>query len=196
MSRITAVVLAAGKSMRMGRPKMTLPWGEMTVIENVVRTLQIAGLESVFIVCGDNLEVLKEILKDYQIKFVYNKDYFTGEMLSSVKVALNELERGNTEAALIVLGDQPQIEVDVVKRIIDTYELTGSEIIVPSYQFHRGHPWLVNKKLWKGIFSLKPKETMRNFLSKNRDLIFYIEVKTPSILLDIDTPDEYENSHP
>jgi len=196
MDIISAVILAAGMSKRMGKPKMMLPWGETTVIENVVHTLQDAGMDRLYLVYGDNYDVLKEKLHPYKVRYILNKDFADGEMLASVKVALRAMEQENTVAALIVLGDQPQIEVNVVKAIIDTYKLSRSAIVVPSYQSHRGHPWLVGKILWKEILDLKPPDTLRNFLSKNQDLIFHVEVKSSSILTDIDTPDDYARYHP
>ena len=196
MDMVTAVILAAGMSKRMGKPKMMLPWGEITVIEKVVQTLQDAGMDSLLIVGGDNLDTLKEKLHQYRIRYLLNKDYAEGEMLSSVKVALRALVRENTDAALIVLGDQPQIEADVVMTIIDTYKMSRNEIIVPSFRHHRGHPWLVGKTLWKEVLNLGPPDTLRDFLSNNQELIFHVEVKTPSILEDIDTPDDYARYHP
>jgi molybdenum cofactor cytidylyltransferase len=196
MDMVTAVILAAGLSKRMGKPKMMLPWGEITVIEKVVQTLQDAGMDHLLIVGGDNLDTLKEKLHQYRIRYLLNKDYVEGEMLSSVKVALRALVRENTDAALIVLGDQPQIEADVVMTIIDTYKMSRSEIIVPSFRHHRGHPWLVGKILWKEVINLEPPDTLRDFLSNNKELILHVEVKTPSILEDIDTPDDYARYHP
>jgi len=196
MDMVTAVILAAGMSKRMGKPKMMLPWGEITVIEKVVQTLLDAGMAHLLIVGGDNLDTLKEKLHQYRIRYLLNKDYAEGEMLSSVKVALRALVRENTDAALIVLGDQPQIEADVVMTIIDTYKMSRNEIIVPSFRHHRGHPWLVGKILWKEVLNLGPPDTLRDFLSNNQELIFHVEVKTPSILEDIDTPDDYARYHP
>jgi len=196
MDIISAVILAAGMSKRMGKPKMMLPWGKNTIIEKVVQTLQEAGLDRLYLVYGDNYDILKEKLNPYKVKYLLNKDFADGEMLASVKVAIRAMEQENTVAALIVLGDQPQIEVNVVKAIIDTYKLTRSAIVVPSYQSHRGHPWLVEKILWNEILDLKPPDTLRNFLLKNQDLIFHVEVKSSSILMDIDTPDDYARYHP
>jgi len=188
---ISAVVLAAGKSSRMGQPKMVLPWGHTTVIGKVITTLMDAGLNNLHVVTGDNQISLENGLKGFPIEFVFNPDFAEGEMISSVQIGLKSL-LVKSEAALIVLGDQPQIETHVVLAIMDSYLSTRSEIIVPSYQMHRGHPWLVDKSLWSEIFELKQTDTIQNFLRQHQEKINYISVNTPSIIQDIDTPEEYK----
>jgi len=155
---ISAVILAAGKSSRMGQPKMVLPWGHTTVIGKVITTLMNAGLNDLHVVTGDNQTILKKGLNGFPIEFVFNPDSADGEMISSVQIGLKSL-LVKSEAALIVLGDQPQIETHVVLAIMDSYLSTRSEIVVPSYQMHRGHPWLVDKSLWGEIFELKQTDT-------------------------------------
>jgi CTP:molybdopterin cytidylyltransferase MocA len=60
----------------------------------------------------------------------------------------------------------------------------------------RGHPWLVTRSLWKEILELRPPSTLRDFLNKYSDAIHYVTVDTPSILADLDTPEDYRKSHP
>jgi len=188
---ISAVILAAGKSSRMGQPKMVLPWGHTTVIGKVITTLMNAGLNDLHVVTGDNQTILKKGLNGFPIEFVFNPDSADGEMISSVQIGLKSL-LVKSEAALIVLGDQPQIETHVVLAIMDSYLSTRSEIVVPSYQMHRGHPWLVDKSLWGEIFELKQTDTLQNILRHHQEKINYISVNTPSIIQDLDTPEEYK----
>jgi molybdenum cofactor cytidylyltransferase len=188
---ISAIVLAAGKSSRMGRSKMTLSWGHTTVIGKVINTLLDAGLSDLHVISGRNSKELEEVLKGFPIEFVYNPDFGNGEMISSVQSGIKSLQR-KSDAALIVLGDQPQIEVQVVQQIIMSYFSTGSKIIVPSFQMHRGHPWLLDQSLWNEILDLKPTDTLRDFLHLHQDRIEYINVNTASIIQDLDTPEDYE----
>jgi len=67
---------------------------------------------------------------------------------------------------------------------------------VPSFQMRRGHPWLVARPLWPEILALKPPESTRDFLAGHAHEIHYVNVDTPSILADLDTPEDYEKSHP
>lgn len=192
---ISAVVLAAGQSKRMGQPKMLLPWGQMTVIEKILSTLLEAGLDDLHVVTGGNRQEVEKVLTRYPVSFAYNQDYSKGEMLSSVKVGLRSIS-GDSNAALIVLGDQPQIEAWVVKLIVERYQSNHDKIIVPSFQMHRGHPWLIDKELWKDIIGLEPPSTLRDYLVASQATISYINVNTTSIIQDLDTPYDYQTQRP
>jgi len=187
--KITAVVLAAGESKRMGQPKMLMPWGPTTVFGTVIETLQNEGLNNIVVVTGG---LHDELISLYpaNIHYVMNVDYANGEMLTSVKVGLRNIDN-DQDAALIVLGDQPQIQRTTVARIIEKYNNSQSSIIVPSYNMHRGHPWLVGRTYWKEIEQLDPPNTLRDFLDIHISTIDYIIINSPSILQDIDTHDDY-----
>lgn len=191
---ITAIVLAAGESKRMGQPKMLMPWGNVTVIEKVLATLQESGVDKIVVVTGALHDVLAGAANP-NIYFIKNEEYANGEMLGSVKIGLQALGP-ETEAALIVLGDQPQIESKVVITILMRYKDTHHLIIAPSYKMHRGHPWLVERAFWGEIMQLRPPDTLREFLNIRLESIDYIEVDTSSILLDIDTPVDYDKYKP
>jgi len=192
---ISAIVLAAGQSTRMGEYKMLLPWGQTSVIGHVVSTLLEAGVNDVYAVTGGHQIELKEALKENKIKYLYNQDFENGEMLTSVQVGLNGLG-DECDAALIVLGDQPQIESRVVREIVESYLSTHHKIIVPSYKMHRGHPWLIEKLFWKDILNLLPPQTLRNFLNMHYEVIDYLNVETPSVLQDLDTKNDYSHYKP
>ena len=202
---IAAIVLAAGKSKRMGISKLLLPWGSTTVIGKILSTLEKVYIHSIIVVIGGTQEGLIEHLSGFPVEVVFNPDAETGEMLSSVQVGMHSLLDKDTKqsddherikAAMLVLGDQPQIETYVVQELIDSYRTTASEIIVPSYQMHRGHPWLIKKSLWEEILKIPPNETLRDFLHRNNRRILHINVDTPSILQDLDTPEDYEGLKP
>jgi molybdenum cofactor cytidylyltransferase len=187
---ISAIVLAAGQSKRMGQQKMLMPWGQTTVIGKVVSTLLEAGIMEVCVVTGGNQAELKETLGAYEISYTHNKDFANGEMLTSVQVGLESLGE-TSEAVLIVLGDQPQIKVKVIQEIVKRYGSTHHKIMVPSYQMHRGHPWLLEKTYWQEIQNLKPPETLRNFLKAHQEVIDYMTTDSQSIIQDLDTQADY-----
>jgi molybdenum cofactor cytidylyltransferase len=116
-------------------------------------------------------------------------------MLTSVQVGLDSLG-DQSEAALIVLGDQPQIETKVVQEIVERYESSHHGIIVPSYQMHRGHPWLVEKSYWKEILELKHPATLRDFLNAHHSVIDYMIVDSQSVIQDLDTQADYSQYKP
>jgi molybdenum cofactor cytidylyltransferase len=187
---IGAVVLAAGQSLRMGRPKMGLAWNNTTVIGNVVDVLLAAGVDDVLVVTGGAKEVVEDALNGIPVRTVFNPAFANGEMITTLQVGLAALREAD-KAALVVLGDQPQIKINVVQTVISAYQQGDYHIVVPSFQERRGHPWLVSRVLWDVLLAMKPPETMRDFLNQFSSQVNYVKVNTSSILMDLDTPQDY-----
>jgi molybdenum cofactor cytidylyltransferase len=181
---VSAMILAAGKSVRMGQPKMLLPWGNTTVLGKVIQTLQSAGVRDIVVVT--NSQIAPQITS-YRLRVTLNDG---GEMLESVQIGL-QAQGPSAEATLICLGDQPQVEEESVSRVCDGFVQTKSPIVVPSYQMRRGHPWLIARELWGEILQLHAPRSMRDLLNAHKDEIFYVECDSPSILQDLDTPADY-----
>lgn len=181
---ISAIILAAGKSTRMGTQKLLLPWGSTTVIEKVIHTIQEAGVKDIVLVTN---EMLSDSISSLQLPVVINNK---GDMLSSLQLGLKAL-KPSAKAALICLGDQPQVEEGSVRSVCEAFLKNEAHLIFPSYQMRRGHPWLVARPLWNEILSLDPCLSPRDFLTAHKNEIEYVNVDTPSILQDIDTPEDY-----
>jgi molybdenum cofactor cytidylyltransferase len=196
-NNISAIILAAGKSSRMGGQKMLLPWGSRTVLGQVIWTIRAAGVEDLVAVIGGAHELVGKEAQRWGARSVFNPDYAQGEMLSSIQSGLLSLPEA-TQACLIALGDNPQVEAEVVQNLIDC--LIGAEvapqILIPSYQMRRGHPWIIHKNLWSEILTIRPPETMREFFRKSADKIQYLVTDSSSILKDLDTPEDYDHEKP
>lgn len=193
---IAAVVLAAGRSQRMGRPKMLLPWGKTTVIGQVVETLARAGVTEIVVVAGGERAEMEKALQGTPARVVYNPEYRDDEMLHSFQAGLSTLLNREVSAVLVALGDQPQIEEKVVRSVLKERPADPHRIVVPSYRLHRGHPWLLPRAWWEAVMALEPPTTLRDFLNKHEGMIDYLEVDTPTVLQDLDTPDDYRRSAP
>jgi molybdenum cofactor cytidylyltransferase len=198
LDAISVVILAAGDSLRMGQPKPLLPWGGTTILGQVVSTFSMAGLTDIIVVTGgahESVERLVVELSDkYPLQAVFNPDYIQGGMLSSIKVGLTAL-RPKSHAAMIALGDQPQVRLETVSNICNAFLETGSPLIVPSFKNQRGHPWLAGRSLWSEILALPGSVTPRHFLRSHASQVKYIPADN-SILQDLDTPEEYTRSRP
>lgn len=192
---ISAIILAAGLSKRMGQPKMVLPWGEATVIENVIVTFMKADVEDILVVTGGAQDHVEALLDRHPVRKVRNEDYASGEMLSSLQCGLSTIP-DRAQAVLIGLGDQPQVQEGTIRLICNAYQTDNSLLIVPSFRMKRGHPWLVARSLWQTILDLRPPETLRDFLNAHATQIQYVNVDTSTILADLDTPEDYQNSRP
>lgn len=193
---ISALVLAAGESKRMGQPKMLLPWGSGTVIQQVVSVLQDAGIEDILVVTGAERDALDTQLAQIgEVHTVFNTKYAENDMLGSVQCGLAAMRPG-TRAALICLGDQPQVRAGSVRVILEAFAASGAPLIVPSYQMRRGHPWLVARALWPELLKLEAPVTARDFLQAHSREIEYVEVNSHTILEDLDTPEDYSKLKP
>lgn len=199
---IAALILAAGQSKRMGQPKMLLPWGETTVLGQVIFTLQAAGVESMVVVTGGARQEVEALVgqiarqrasSSLMLDTIYNQDFAAGEMLSSVQAGLRYLAKNvlSAEATLIAPGDQPQVQVRSVRSVIQAHCQERASLVVPSFHQRRGHPWLAARIHWEEMLSLRPPASLRNFLNHHADEIQYVEVDDPGVLQDLDTPEDY-----
>jgi len=186
---IAAIVLAAGMSQRMGKPKLLLKLNDDTIIEHIIKELQQSNIDSIVVVLGHNPQSLIELLSKYSVRTVINKNYKDG-MTSSFKVGLNEV-KNTADAALLVLGDQPFISHTLINKLIDTYKKTPeTKIVSPIYKGKKGHPVLFDKSLFEEILSLPLDKYIRDVIHNHYNEIVTIPWDKGTIL-DIDTPEDY-----
>lgn len=190
---ISALILAAGQSRRMGRAKMPLPWGVNTMLGQVIQVFRVAQVEDILVVTGGDRVAVEKIAEALRARTVFNPHYASEEMLSSLQVGLRSMP-AETEAVLVALGDQPQMQESTVLALMQKYAETQAPLIVPSFQMRRGHPWLVARPLWDDILAMHAPKTPRDFLRTHADQITYVKVDTPTVLEDIDTPEDYQNA--
>lgn len=189
---ISAIVVAAGLSTRMGQLKQLLPYGEHTVIEQVVSVLLASPVDEVLVVTGHEREAVETALAKWSVRTVFNADYAEGEMLSSVQAGLRAVA-AEAQAALLAVGDMPAIEGDVVAQLIQAYTAAGNNsVCIPSYQVRAGHPVLVPRLYWGAILSLPKGATLRSVLRAESTRVQWVVVDTPSVLRDMDTPADYQ----
>ena len=197
---ISAIILAAGESKRMGQPKMLLKWGNSTVLEHVISVFANAGVEDIVVVTGAARDEVEAVVTAAQTscpaRSIFNEGFVEGEMLSSIQCGLRDLAEKDSGAALIALGDQPQVREGSVWRVCEMFKETGNPLVVPSYHMRRGHPWLVDESLWGEMLAMRAPQTPRDFLNARADQIKYVEVDDEGILADLDTPEQYRTHKP
>ncbi|MFH2038930.1 MAG: nucleotidyltransferase family protein [Chloroflexota bacterium] len=196
---IIAIVLGAGLSTRMGREKLLLPWKNTTILGNIVSTLTSAGIQDIIVVIRSSHDQLSEYILflswDHPVRFVINDSFNPDDMLTSIQYGLKAIN-SSTTSTLIVLGDQPQIEAETIRQIIDAHQQTKEFIVIPSYALRRGHPWLIPAPLISQFIQLQFPLTPRDFLEQHKEEISYVIIENDSILKDIDTPDDYQTHKP
>ena len=187
---ICAMVLAAGRSSRMGRQKLLLPLGHKPIIARIVDELLLSPVQSIGVVVGCEGEKIKKALPGRDVTFVRNPDS-EGDMLSSVRCGLHALPE-SCEAVLVALGDQPAINHELIGELIRGFRERGGEIVVPAHADRRGHPMLFAARFCDEVLTRYDGVGLRGLLDAHPDVVFKVLVPTASVLEDMDTPEDYE----
>ena len=190
--RTAGVVMAAGSSKRMGTNKLFLELEGKTVLEHTVeRALASGCLEDVVVVVKpEDSAVVRKLFSSPQVTIVENLRHEEG-LSTTLQCGLTALHP-LTQGALFILGDQPDIPPVVYRKVVESYQESFSLVVTPTYQGNRGNPVLFDRRLWKNLMEIHGdqggRELLHNLSSRECKLI---EVGTPSILQDLDTPEDY-----
>ncbi|HEU4389277.1 MAG TPA: nucleotidyltransferase family protein [Blastocatellia bacterium] len=187
---ITALLLAAGESVRMGAFKQLLPIAGKSFVECCVDTLLASRVDEVLVVTGHRSGEVMAALGARPVRFVHNAAYREG-MSSSLMCGVKALS-GQTQAAVIALVDQPTIEVAAVNAIIDQYLVHQPLIVVPTFGGRNGHPVLLDMRLKDEILATDPNLGLRQVVHAHADETLHVEIHSESILRDFDYPEDYE----
>ncbi len=187
---IWAMILAAGESKRMGKPKLLLPFGEKTIIETVLDNVIQSEVEKILVVLGSAREKIEQKIKNYSLEIAFNPNFRSG-MLSSVHAGFQALPE-QAQAALVVLGDQPSISTSVINELIDAYKRTRKGIVLPVYKSERGHPVLIDMKYRREVENLSPDIGLRGTVYNHPEDILEVDVEASSIFQDIDYMEDYK----
>ncbi|MEA3462805.1 MAG: XdhC family protein [Bacteroidota bacterium] len=188
--RVQAVILAAGESLRMGKPKMLLPFGDGNMIENVVGCSISSLNEKTTVVLGANAGPIEESIGNSQVEIVQNENYRKG-MLSSLQCGLKSLS-GPIDGMMVLLGDQPLMDTETLNRLILAFRRSTRGIFIATYQGKRGHPVLISRKFFNEILNMSDQRNLRDFIAQYPEEIEEVESDQPGVLKDIDTEQEYQ----
>lgn len=189
---IWGVILAAGESRRMGRPKLLLPYGNETIIEAVIRNVSVSRLDGILVVLGSHSRSIGDKIRSSAVKKVINRNYREG-MFSSVLCGLASLPR-SARAAALLLADQPGIPGEVIDSLIESFRRSDKGLVVPVYRKRRGHPLLLDLKYRSEVEALAPDVGLRGLLRAHPEDILEVRVSCPEILRDIDSPGDYRRA--
>jgi molybdenum cofactor cytidylyltransferase len=192
---IAAVVPAAGRSERMGRPKLILPLGGETVIARLIRALREGGAETIVVVAppadiagADALAI--EASRAGAVVVVAGSA--TADMRASVELGLDWLVRGPApECILIAPGDSPGITAELVRRVVDRASAEPGAIVVPRFGGRGGHPVALPWHLAAEVRDLPEGTGVNALLAARADRVLMLDVDEPGTTADLDTPDDY-----
>lgn len=188
---VSAIILAAGASSRMGEPKMLLPFREKTIIETVAGNATGSLADKTFLVLGAaHVEIARKI-QDLPVVTVLNPEYQKG-MLSSVQKGLDAVPPSTT-AIMVLLGDQPMIGSEIMDGLIEKFNGSEKTIMVAGHEGKRGHPLIFDSKYIKEILGYTGEGSLRDLLTNHPEEIGIFETGSPEIFRDIDTKQDYQN---
>ncbi len=186
--RTGVVVLAAGKSSRMGENKLLLKVGGKTVLDRLLDALTQA-VDEVVVVTGNNPDPIRAMATAHGVRVAHNPDHEKG-MTTSFQAGIRAL--GGVDAAFLVLGDQLGLSPELLRRMIAAMEdVPGALIVSPTHGGKRGHPVLFRGSLFGEILALK--ETLKEVVDGHADAHVHVEGGEWSTM-DFDTPADFERA--
>lgn len=185
--RVAAIVLAAGKSTRMGENKLLLPIHGVPMIVRAVDAALFSQACSTLVVVGHDALNVIQLLSECTTHIVHNEAFDSG-MASSIRAGLNALPSG-IDAVLILLGDMPYITAVEIDGLIDAHRAAPEAICVPLHGGQRGNPVLWPSRYFPELLALEGDEGARSLLARFADRVHAVVFDSPAVLQDCDTPD-------
>jgi molybdenum cofactor cytidylyltransferase len=187
---ISAVLLAAGESRRMGQFKQLLQLGEKSFVEHCVENLLASQVDEIIVVTGHRESDVRAAVGTRAVRLVFNNDYRSG-MSSSIKCGVRAVLDIST-ACLIALVDQPQIGPGIVDQLIDVYENAHPRIVIPTFCGKGGHPIILDLSLKQEILEMDQSVGLRQVISAHSSEVARVEVSNREVVEDCDLPEDYE----
>jgi len=188
---IIAVVLSAGESSRMGRPKALLPIQGQKFIERIIRVIGQSKVGRTIVVLGHHADQLRGQIEHLPVEVVINPDYRSGQ-LSSLQAAIRHISNDDRcDGMLVHLVDHPFIDVALVDALIESFFETKKTIVVPRYKGKRGHPVIFSRELFGELLNAPLDQGAKAVVNAHRQETLEIEWQDEGITLDIDTPELY-----
>lgn len=192
---ISAIILAAGESKRMGEPnKLLLPYRCQTLIEGIVDTVLSSDVDEVIIVLGHEAARIKEVCQTRPVKFVQNDNYQEG-MTTSIHAGVRAAD-GDADGFMICLSDLPLVEPDELNHLIYAFQeavtANNKHIAIPVFEGQRGNPVIFSAIYKNDILDHKGLMGCKGIIKQNPEQVLEVEMATAHVLMDIDTPEDYQ----
>jgi len=190
---LCGVILAAGQSSRMGRPKALLPWRQGSFLSSAIQTLSPFS-DLVIVVAGRNADEIRPTVDSLGAFLIVNPDPDRGQF-SSLQVGLQEVLNRGRDSAILTLVDRPAPELATVSYLRDEFLRRineGAWAIVPSFQEKHGHPVFLTREMLSAFLDAPINSNAREIRHQHQDRTVYVEVNDPLVAANIDTPGDYE----
>jgi len=187
---VAAVVLAAGRATRMGGAKLLLPVGGRPMVQRVVDASLGSKASQTIVVVGNEAEKVSEALAGRPVTVVVNPDYAKG-MSTSLRAGLSAVDPA-ADGAIILLGDQPFVSAALLDALIDRFARCAKRVVRPSVDGRPGNPVLVSATLFAELAEARGDLGGRRVIERRSGEVCMVPVDDPHELVDIDSPQEYE----
>ena len=191
---ISAIVLAAGASSRMGQAKAALPLGQTgeTVVARVVRTLLEGGVPNVVVVAGAHIDAVRAAMPRHEsrARVIEHPGWEQGQ-LSSLLAGLDAIDDPLIEAAMVTLVDVPLVRSSTVADVIAAWRRTRAPIVRPAHGNRHGHPVIFDRSIFADLRSADPNTGAKAVFAIHRERIINVDVEDDGAFEDMDTPEDY-----
>ncbi len=183
---VSAILLAAGSSRRMGRPKQLLPVRGKPAVRSCAETVLAAGLQDIVVVTGVNADATEAALEGLPVRIARNPDA-SSDMAESVRTGLRLIDPA-VRFILVCLADHPLVASATIRSILEESAQNPVKIIIPRYLGRRGHPTLFPRAIIKEIFDGK---NLRDVINGHAAHVLSVDVDDEGVVLDMDTEEDY-----
>lgn len=190
-SQIAVLIIAAGYSSRMHDFKPLLPFGQTSALKRLIHTYKAHGIEHIYVVVGHRQDEMREVLKDEDVFIVYNENYDKG-MFSSIQKGVRAIDK-TLSAFYMQPVDIPLIKVQSLERLYEAYERERKGVIYPTFLRRKGHPPLIDMKYKEQILASNGEGGLKKVLESFSDDALHVNVTDQSVLMDMDTLEDYQN---
>ncbi|TAK35075.1 MAG: nucleotidyltransferase family protein [Chloroflexota bacterium] len=187
---ISGVLLAAGQSRRMGSSKQALIVGGKSFLRLAAECALASRLDEVIVVLGHNAAGLRSGLDNLPVRIVVNERYDSGQS-TSLHAGLAAVDP-TAEAVVVLLVDQPLMDPGVIDTLLDYFHAHGNPVVVPVWHGRRGNPVLFARELFPELLATEGDKGGRDVLRAHANKVGHVPVDTPAVVLDVDTPEDYE----
>ena len=193
---VAAILLAAGRSRRMGAFKPLLPFGAQTVIETCINSLVAAGCDEIVVVLGHRAEEVRARVSHLPVRFALN-DETGSEMGVSIARGVEALDAGERAAGavLIALADHPAVTAGEIVEVCAAHRRTGARLVLPEWRGRGGHPVLVSLSFRASLLNLDSTGGLRALFEAHAGEVLRVPVASPYVARDMDTWEDYRALH-
>jgi molybdenum cofactor cytidylyltransferase len=189
---VSAILLGAGESKRMGKNKLLLPWGKKTIFEHCLETLLRSEVEEVIVVINDRLKAFIHPIHTKKVKVIINPHYKRG-MSTSIRQGVQAMAPGS-EGVLIALGDQPFIKTRTINAMIKAFAQGRKGILIPSFRGRRGNPVIFHRRFRRELLKLKGDVGGKSIIEMHPGEIVEIPLESEGVVKDIDLWEDYKEN--